>query len=80
MWVQFPHIRPIQTNIIHQKRRKHNGKETSRSEYPSIVLYRHDVLVEGNDAETDCDWEIISINARLTEGDEPIKAMLSPSS
>lgn len=38
-----------------------------------IVLYRHDVL-EG-DASTDCEWEIVSINARSTEEPEPMTPM-----
>lgn len=38
-----------------------------------IILYRHDVLMEGNEASADSDWEIISINAspwELKEGEE----------
>ena len=38
----------------------------------NIILYRHDVLIEGNENETDAEWEIVSINARTTEEEEPI--------
>jgi len=37
-----------------------------------LVLYRHDVLAKDGDAETECEWELISINARPTLGPEPI--------
>jgi hypothetical protein len=37
-----------------------------------VVLYRKDVLAEGNEGTTDCDWEIISVNGRVTEEDQPI--------
>ena len=35
----------------------------------SLILYRHDVLVENNEDTTDSDWELISINA-LPKGEE----------
>ena len=35
-----------------------------------IVLYRHDVLLEGKENSTDAEWEIISINASPWEGKE----------
>jgi hypothetical protein len=37
-----------------------------------VVLYRKDVLAEGNESTTDCDWEIVSINGRITEEEQPI--------
>jgi hypothetical protein len=37
-----------------------------------IVLYRHDVLNEGNEAETDADWEVISVNGYPTDEPGPI--------
>jgi len=37
-----------------------------------IILYRHDVLVENGENETDCDWEIVSINASPSEDEVPI--------
>lgn len=38
-----------------------------------VVLYRRDLLLEDNDGpSTDCDWEIVSINGRITEEDQPI--------
>ena len=38
----------------------------------SIVLYRHDVLAEDDDAETDADWEIIAILASPEPEDLPM--------
>jgi hypothetical protein len=53
--------------------------EESRDKLPAhaveIILYRHDVLAEDGDAETDADWEIISVNARMTLGEAPIAPM-----
>lgn len=46
-----------------------NGKKLPAKEV-NIVLYRHDVL--GADASTNAEWEIISINASLIEGGEPM--------
>lgn len=40
-----------------------------------IVLYRADVLAEDNDRSSDADWEVISINARITEEPEPMDPM-----
>jgi hypothetical protein len=40
-----------------------------------IVLYRHDVLAADNEQSTDAEWEIISLNARPTEGPEPMHPM-----
>lgn len=37
-----------------------------------VVLYSHEVLLEGNENETDSDWEIVSVNARPTHGPQPI--------
>jgi len=40
------------------------------AKFVEIVLYSHDEL--GAEATTNATWEIISINARPTEGDEPM--------
>jgi hypothetical protein len=40
-----------------------------------VVLYRHDVLAEDGEASCDSEWEIISINARVTEEAEPMDPM-----
>lgn len=40
-----------------------------------IVLYRHDVLAENNEADTDADWEVVSINARPSLEEQPIEPM-----
>lgn len=37
-----------------------------------VVLYSHAVLAEGNEHETDLDYEIVSINASPTEEEAPI--------
>jgi hypothetical protein len=38
-----------------------------------VVLYRHDVLAEGNENSADAEWEIISINARPTLEEQPME-------
>lgn len=40
-----------------------------------IVCYSHDVLAENNEAETDADWEIVSLNAYPTREIAPIDPM-----
>lgn len=37
-----------------------------------VVLYSHDVLKEGDENETDADFEIVSVNASATDEDAPI--------
>lgn len=37
-----------------------------------IVLYRHDVLVENSEHSCDADWEIVSVNCRVTEEETPM--------
>lgn len=37
-----------------------------------IVLYRADVLEEDGDRSSDAEWEIISVNARISEEDAPM--------
>jgi len=48
------------------------GGEKSPAVAVDVVLYRKDVLAEGEEGTTDCDWEIVSINGRITEEDQPI--------
>jgi len=38
-----------------------------------VVLYRRDVLEEGNEETTGADWDIVSVNGRLTEAEQPIE-------
>jgi hypothetical protein len=45
------------------------------AKHVELVLYRRDVLLEDNDASTECEWELISINARPTEEQEPLTPM-----
>lgn len=40
--------------------------------YASVVLYRYDVLAENNERETDAEWEIVAIKARVTVEEEPM--------
>ena len=42
------------------------------AKYAQVVLYRHDVLAENNERETDAEWEIVCIKARVTEEEEPM--------
>lgn len=42
------------------------------AKYASVVLYRHDVLAENNERETDAEWEIVAIKARTSEEEEPM--------
>lgn len=47
------------------------GGEKTKAEVVMIVLYNHEVLAADNDATTDADWEIVSINAGISEGEPP---------
>ena len=38
----------------------------------TCVLYHKDVLAENNERETDADYEIVAIKARVTEAEEPM--------
>lgn len=40
--------------------------------FVDIVLYRHDVLAENNEQSTDAEWEIVSINGRISEKPIPM--------
>lgn len=40
--------------------------------HASVVLYRWDVLAENNERETEAEWEIVCIKARVTEEEEPM--------
>lgn len=42
------------------------------AKHASLVLYRHDVLAENNERETEAEWEIVAIKARVTEEEEPM--------
>jgi hypothetical protein len=42
------------------------------AKHASLVLYRKDVLDEGNERETDADWEIVCIKARTSDEEEPM--------
>jgi len=40
-----------------------------------VVLYRRDVLEEGGEENTGSDWDVVSVNGRITEADQPIEPM-----
>lgn len=42
------------------------------AKHASVVLYRKDVLEENNERETDADWEIVCIKARVDDEEEPM--------
>jgi hypothetical protein len=46
--------------------------EKQVAKYASVVLYRHDVLAENNERETDAEWEIVCIKARTSDEEEPM--------
>ena len=45
------------------------GIEKPLALYADLILYNHEAL--GTDASTDADWELVSINARVSEQEEP---------
>jgi hypothetical protein len=47
------------------------GRSKSPAVAVDVVLYRKDVLAENGENTTDCDWEIVSINGRITVEDQP---------
>lgn len=49
------------------------AREKQQARRVEVVLYSHDVLAEDGDAETDAEWEIISINGHPTEELSPIE-------
>ncbi len=51
------------------------GGEKLPAKAVEIVIYHHDVLAENNEADTDAEWEIVSINARPTLWPEPMTPM-----
>jgi hypothetical protein len=42
------------------------------AKFAQVVLYRHDVLAENNERETEAEWEIVCIKARVTKEEEPM--------
>lgn len=49
--------------------------EKQVAKHASVVLYRHDVLAENNERETDAEWEIVCIKARTSEEEDPMDPM-----
>ena len=49
-----------------------DGVEKTPAKRVEIVLYRHDVLAEDGDANTDAEWEIVSINVSPTDQEIPM--------
>jgi len=50
----------------------HNDDEKIQCKHVDIILYHKDVLDEDNDRSTASDWEIISINGKEADIEEPI--------
>jgi len=48
------------------------GGEKLAAKFAEVVLYSHAVLAEENEAETEAEFEVISINARATDVPEPM--------
>ncbi len=51
------------------------GAETLPAGHVELVLYRRDVLLEDASGTTECEWELVSINARPTKEPEPMTPM-----
>lgn len=43
-----------------------------RAKYVSFVVYHKDVLMENNERETDAEWEIVAVKARVSKEEEPM--------
>lgn len=48
------------------------GGDKSPAKSVNVVLYRHDVLMEDNDATTTHEWEVVAILASPDEGEHPM--------
>jgi hypothetical protein len=46
--------------------------EKQLAKYVSFVCYRKDILMENDERETDAEWEIVCIKARVSEEEEPM--------
>ena len=55
---------------VQVKRGKKHGKQ--QAQCIQVICYRHDVLAKDGDAETDAEWEIISLNGYPTDEIAPI--------
>lgn len=42
------------------------------AKYVTFVCYRHDVLMENDERETDAEWEVVAIKARVSKKEEPM--------
>lgn len=49
------------------------GRGKQDAKMVDVICYRHDVLVQDGDAETDAEWEVISLNGYPTEEEAPIE-------
>ena len=50
-------------------------KEKRQAKSVEVILYRHDVLMEDDDASSDAEWEVIAINGYPTDEPGPIHFM-----
>lgn len=42
------------------------------AKHASVVLYRHDILAENNERETNAEWEIVALKARVNDEEDPM--------
>ncbi len=49
--------------------------EKQRAKQASVVLYRHDILDENNERETNAEWEVVAIKAQTSDEIEPMPPM-----
>lgn len=72
-----PGEEPRKTLRVHRPARRYPGRTAieagkQRCVAVDVVLYRRDVLEEGCEECTGADWDIVSVNGRITEEDQPI--------
>ena len=51
------------------------GAEKLPASYVQAVLFSNEALAENNENDTNCDWELVSVNARHTCDPEPMTPM-----
>jgi hypothetical protein len=51
------------------------GAPKTQAKFVEVAVYSHATLLERNEQSTDKDWEIVTILARASEGEEPMNPM-----
>lgn len=62
---RFPGEEPFMRTVA-------KGQPKTPAKVVEVVIYSHAILAEDGDASCDADFEIISVNARITEAEEPM--------